>query len=417
MYYTLRALLTSGEVELDKRDGLEFGPCLVTQSVAQKLTLTNLSALPQKFGFVELSPELEVQPSDGFGVLLPFQSKVVDVMFKPRSSIAYHLTLTMKTTMGGVYRIPITGQGLEPPLVISQSVMELVPAAVGDRVTASVLVQNPSKTKTQSFEWAVPYPKLSQLNVAPRVASLRPGASTRVEFEFLPKPDKTMGGDDEGEAAAAAAAEAERKAAEEAAAAAEAEPKKGGKGKGKDKGKGKKPSKADEEAAAAAAAAAAAEAEAKAAAEAEAEAAETPSPDELPEHVGKVMYSTAVGAEGGVGEELVAGSQGRMVAPLNDQKEPWSRHASWRVPCFVRGGGGRGGGGARTPPTGRPGSFVRPQPPFAHTNTTPRPPNSTHTPTPGTRGRCVRRGWWGDELASNVCRSEHGDRRTCHRLR
>ena len=49
------------------------------------LTLTNTSLLPQKFGFVQLKDEVDVQPEEErIGILLPKESKLVQVVFKPR---------------------------------------------------------------------------------------------------------------------------------------------------------------------------------------------------------------------------------------------------------------------------------------------------------------------------------------------
>jgi hypothetical protein len=97
----------------------------------------------------------------------------------------FMLLLAPFKTIGGDYRIPVKGQGLEPPLTISQNVLNLVPAAVGDTVTVSILVANPSNTQTRQFHWDVPYPKLSRLTVAPTVATLAPGQQARVEVQFL----------------------------------------------------------------------------------------------------------------------------------------------------------------------------------------------------------------------------------------
>ena len=98
VYYTLRAQLTRGELTFSQ-SALDFGPCYVTQSLVHHVTLTNESMLPQKFGFVNLKPELDVQPFDGFGILLPHESKTVDAFFKFVSAIESDLKLTIRTTM------------------------------------------------------------------------------------------------------------------------------------------------------------------------------------------------------------------------------------------------------------------------------------------------------------------------------
>ena len=65
--------------------------------------------LPQKFGFVNLKPELDVQPFDGFGILLPHESKTVDVVFSPISAVESDLKLTIRTTMNLNYTLRVRG--------------------------------------------------------------------------------------------------------------------------------------------------------------------------------------------------------------------------------------------------------------------------------------------------------------------
>ena len=78
------------------------------------------------------------------------------------------MTLTCRTTMGYTYNIPISGQGLEPPLIINQSVLHLVPASVGDKVYESVLLTNPSRSKRASSSGAYRIPNLVTLRLRPR---------------------------------------------------------------------------------------------------------------------------------------------------------------------------------------------------------------------------------------------------------
>ena len=104
VYYTLRAQLTRGEVSFSSST-LDFGPCYVTQQLVHHVTVKNEGALPQKFGFVNLRPEVDVQPNDGFGILLPFESKTVDVVFRPVSAVETDLMVAMRTTMNLSYQV------------------------------------------------------------------------------------------------------------------------------------------------------------------------------------------------------------------------------------------------------------------------------------------------------------------------
>ena len=77
------------------------------------------------------------------------------------------------------------GVGLEPPLKLSHSVLRCVPIAPGDRETRSIFVSNSTKTE-QPFEFFVPRPLASHLRISPLVGVLAPGGTARVEIEFSP---------------------------------------------------------------------------------------------------------------------------------------------------------------------------------------------------------------------------------------
>ncbi|KAH8098961.1 hypothetical protein JL720_1934 [Aureococcus anophagefferens] len=195
VYYTLRAQLTRSDVSFSTT-ALDYGPCYVTEALSAPVVLTNESALPQKFGFVNLSAEVDVQPNDGFGVLLPRESRTVDVIFKPVSAVNVDLNLTMRTTMNNTYAIKVRGRGLEPALKFSFTVLKFPPASPGDRVVASVLVSHPSapgakrEAAPRTFELVVPKPLLSFLTVQPAVATVAPGETRRVEISFAPPRSK-----------------------------------------------------------------------------------------------------------------------------------------------------------------------------------------------------------------------------------
>jgi len=342
VFFTLQCQVTPGSLTLDPPQGLTFGPCYVTERLVQRLRLTNDSRLPQKFGFVHLPPSLEVQPASGFGVLLPMESRAVDVIFKP-SEVGPPvdvntppLALTLRTSLGATYRVPCNGVGIAPPLDLSATVLQLAPCALGSFITASCMVANPSRTRTITFHFTVPCPELSRLHVSPAVATLQPGETIRVEVRFnaqAPPPTRAeleekvaakraarLAAAQEAAAAAVAAAAADDESSVGTAASA-ASSKKGKKGapaakkgdKGNKKG-GAKPDPAAEAAAEEAKAAAQAQEEAEAAA-AEAKELSVMCVDDLPEHVGIVTQS----GSGGDGDD-----------------EPWSVHAKFHIPCYAR---------------------------------------------------------------------------------
>lgn len=90
------AVVTSSDLTFTL-DRIDFGSCTVHECVVIKLGITNQSLLPQKFGFVQLPPCVEVQPNDGFGQLLPRETLTVDVIFSAKKPKEYNFDLTCKT--------------------------------------------------------------------------------------------------------------------------------------------------------------------------------------------------------------------------------------------------------------------------------------------------------------------------------
>ena len=272
----------------------------------------------QKFGFVNLSAEVDVQPNDGFGVLLPRESRTVDVIFKPVSAVNVDLNLTMRTTMNNTYAIKVRGRGLEPALKFSFTVLKFPPASPGDRVVASVLVSHPSapgakrEAAPRTFELVVPKPLLSFLTVQPAVATVAPGETRRVEISFAPPRSKgprdtpsLRDANDKPKARDLDAVFGHAPPPPPEDAEPEPEP--------------------DEDAREAAAAAKRAkEAELKAARDAAYAAATTP-----PEPFEGTLTVSVHG---------VKGLDGYGGPPKSDRdaREPWSEHAVWKIPCYVQ---------------------------------------------------------------------------------
>ena len=81
---------------------LDFGDVSVHEQAACTIHITNHAALPQQFGFVDLPAELDVQPDDGFGTLLPFETIEREVLFAPQAATAHKLTLNLKAWLSCV---------------------------------------------------------------------------------------------------------------------------------------------------------------------------------------------------------------------------------------------------------------------------------------------------------------------------
>ncbi|RHY58336.1 hypothetical protein DYB34_000360 [Aphanomyces astaci] len=185
VYFVLRVQLTSGELHFSA-PSLSFGPCSTTQSVSQRLVLTNPSRLPQKFGFVHIPPEIRVEPNDGFGTLLPLETTAVTVFYSPLSATEFKSSLMCATTLNRTYDIPCTGHGISPALRFSETVITMGAVPVGQFVVHSVVCTNMSAT-SQKMEIALPPEATNVLHIRPLVATVEGHSSIRIEFEFRPK--------------------------------------------------------------------------------------------------------------------------------------------------------------------------------------------------------------------------------------
>jgi hypothetical protein len=92
---------------------LDFGATLVGNAVALPLTLTNASAMPQKFAFPRVPEGFAVDPgaSDGFGLLLPGASAALTVVFTPPAPGRYAARLQCLTSLNSAFDVPLLGEG------------------------------------------------------------------------------------------------------------------------------------------------------------------------------------------------------------------------------------------------------------------------------------------------------------------
>ena len=209
VYYTLYAKLTTGEVSFSET-AIDFGDCYTTQSCMKVIKLKNESKLSQRFGFVHLRPEIDVQPNDGFGVLLPKEEKEIQVFLKPISATFLDFNLNLQTTMNITRSIRIKCQGIEPPLKLTHTVLKFASCCPGDQITHSIFATNTTSSR-QSFEFVVPRPAASYLRISPNVETLEPGASCRLEIEYFPPASLLPSGDEDAAAADPRGEEGEEK--------------------------------------------------------------------------------------------------------------------------------------------------------------------------------------------------------------
>ncbi|OQS00893.1 hypothetical protein ACHHYP_02182 [Achlya hypogyna] len=184
VYFVLRAQLTSGDITFSVAN-ITFGPCFTTQSVAQTVTITNTSMLPQKFGFVRLPPEIRVEPNDGFGTLLPYESVEARVVFSPVSATEFRASLACATSMNRTYHLPCAGLGIAPALRFSETVLTFGAIPVGQFIVHSLVCSN-TTALDQRLEIELPPAVAMVLRIRPLVATVPAYGAVRIEIEFRP---------------------------------------------------------------------------------------------------------------------------------------------------------------------------------------------------------------------------------------
>eukprot|EP01038_Epipyxis_sp_PR26KG_P006513 gene6513-8951_t len=184
VHFILQSMLTPSRLSLSTTS-LDFGRVYVGQQLIKKMSISNHSMLPQKIAFVRLKKEFSISPNDGFAVLLPNESIEFDISFSPRSVINYTTDLLLKSSVNDSYMINVTAQGIEAPLEISHPVIHMHTTLPGESVIESTMLTNKTNTN-QTFEIMTPSPMYTWITVSPKVVTLSPQQTCRVEIIYNP---------------------------------------------------------------------------------------------------------------------------------------------------------------------------------------------------------------------------------------
>ncbi|KAM4570699.1 cilia- and flagella-associated protein 74 [Fundulus diaphanus] len=195
-HFTVQAIVTSLDLQFDQSE-LDFGCCSIYHVVRSRVFLTNMSLLPQDFGFVAVPEFIEVQPNDGFGTLLPQETLEIELMFSPKKAKEYNFQLRCKSEFNRDFLLSCRGVGVRPPLVLSHSLVQFRPTAVGDASTARLYLTNQSKEPTARLTkdvttvdgprlFCFTLPKDSEISITPSAGRLLPGERCLVQVTFRP---------------------------------------------------------------------------------------------------------------------------------------------------------------------------------------------------------------------------------------
>uniref|UniRef100_A0A8C5SAW1 Cilia- and flagella-associated protein 74 n=1 Tax=Laticauda laticaudata TaxID=8630 RepID=A0A8C5SAW1_LATLA len=161
--FSMHAILTTSDLEINPSD-VDFGYCSIYEAVRTTITVTNKAILPQEFGFVGLPKFVEVQPNDGFGVLLPLESLTLDVIFKAKRAKVYNFELICKTEINREFKLSCKAVGVHPPLVLSHSFVQFPATALDDVSATTLFIINPHE-RISHFTHTMP--RIGEGEIAP----------------------------------------------------------------------------------------------------------------------------------------------------------------------------------------------------------------------------------------------------------
>eukprot|EP00076_Gallus_gallus_P032826 XP_024998364.1 cilia- and flagella-associated protein 74 isoform X1 [Gallus gallus] len=200
--FTVHAIVTTTDLVISPAE-INFGYCTIYEAVRTNVTLTNKSILPQEFGFVRLPEFVEIQPNDGFGVLLPLESLTLHVIFKANKAKEYSFELTCKSEVNRQFKLSCRAVGVHPPLELSHSLVQFAATALNDVSTATLYVMN-SHVSANIFTHAVPrigngevapvgptsfefyVPEDCPVTITPSVGTVLPGKKSLIQVSFRP---------------------------------------------------------------------------------------------------------------------------------------------------------------------------------------------------------------------------------------
>ncbi|XP_023555348.1 cilia- and flagella-associated protein 74 isoform X2 [Octodon degus] len=197
--FTVHAIVTTSDLEL-RPSTVDFGYCTIYEAVRVSVSLCNHSLLPQEFGFVGLPKFIDVQPSDGFGTILPLDTLQLDVLFQPTKAREYSFQLVCKSQINRCFRLSCQAVGTHPPLELSHYRIKFAATALYDTSVASLYVINSHLATSSlshragsgdlcpvgptSFEFLLPPD--TPITISPLVGTVLPGKRCLVRVAFQP---------------------------------------------------------------------------------------------------------------------------------------------------------------------------------------------------------------------------------------
>uniref|UniRef100_A0A3P8UU68 Cilia and flagella associated protein 74 n=1 Tax=Cynoglossus semilaevis TaxID=244447 RepID=A0A3P8UU68_CYNSE len=198
--FAVHAVVTCSDLKFDRAE-VDFGYCSIYQSIKNTVRLTNLSLLPQDFGFLNVPKYVEIQPNDGFGTLLPQETLEISLMLSAVKAIDYKFSLHCKSGMNRDFLLSCRGVGVRPPLELSHTLVNFGATAIGDHSTAVIILTNHQSSRFRPkppdaagvkdgqspprlFSFLLP--NNSDITLTPATGRLLPGEKCLIQVTFKP---------------------------------------------------------------------------------------------------------------------------------------------------------------------------------------------------------------------------------------
>nr|XP_021511218.1 cilia- and flagella-associated protein 74 isoform X1 [Meriones unguiculatus] len=200
--FTVQAIVTTSDLELCPSE-INFGYCTIYEAIRTQISLSNLSLLPQEFGFVGLPKYVDIQPNDGFGTILPLETLQLDVIFQPIKAKEYKFELLCKSEINRCFKLSCQAVGVHPPLALSHYQIKFSATTLYGTSVSTLYVINShlsmnkmalslprigsgevSPVGPTSFEFLLP--PNSPISISPSVGTVLPGKRCLVQVAFQP---------------------------------------------------------------------------------------------------------------------------------------------------------------------------------------------------------------------------------------
>ncbi|XP_031235605.1 cilia- and flagella-associated protein 74 isoform X4 [Mastomys coucha] len=189
--FTVQAIVTTSDLEINPSE-INFGYCTIYEAIRTEICLTNLSLLPQEFGFVGLPKYVDIQPNDGFGTILPLETLQLDLIFQPIKAKEYKFELVCKSEINRCFKVSCQAVGVHPPLELSHYQIKFSATSLYDTSVSTLYVINSHLSMNKlihslpqigseeatpvgptSFEFLLP--PNSPITISPAVGTVLPG--------------------------------------------------------------------------------------------------------------------------------------------------------------------------------------------------------------------------------------------------